>query len=112
MRTNGHAIVALVAALVGACQHTKEDPWAGKLYIGDSDQAAAVRAQVGDVIACSSKRFDGMVCMSDDDFEHFAERFHYATEQCLEASLGPVNVRPPEVDQVDAEPTPAEADEQ
>ncbi len=78
-------LLLLAVAIVASCQHSNEDPWAGKLYVGDAKQGAAVRAQTGEVVPATDERFDGMFCMSSDDFEHFAERYHYFTEQCLVA---------------------------
>ncbi len=84
MRLNGHAILVALALTVGACAHAVEDPWAGKLYVGDQAQAAVVRAQAGEVVKCAEPGINDMVCMPSADFERLAERYHYFSEACME----------------------------
>lgn len=91
-------ILLVAVATMAACQHTQEDPWAGKLYVGDATKAAVVRGQTGEVVAATSEPFNEMICMAAVDFEHFAERFHYFTEQCIAAGDESVAAPDPEVD--------------
>jgi len=49
--------------------------WDGKIFAGDSEREALVRAQSNEVIECKDNRFDDYMCMSYDDLKKFYETY-------------------------------------
>jgi len=73
-------IWGLLLASLHSCLTDKKEArelYAPTIYAGDSSEAAAVRAQSTEKIACDDARFDEMFCLFDRDM-------HMLIEHCLE----------------------------
>lgn len=68
------SLVTILWTVVAGCQSVPgpvfvpAEPWNGKVYASDHAQAAIVRKQASEVIACTDEAFDGFICMSNVDF--------------------------------------------
>jgi hypothetical protein len=67
--------ILLVSLYVVSCKHPTPPAWEGKLYAGDSVEAAIVRAQSNERISCSDPQFDDYVCMSYSHYKSFIKTF-------------------------------------
>lgn len=65
---------ALGAVLSQGCR-TSIPRWEGKIYAGDSGNAAISRAQSNEVISCASPEVDKFICMTGDDFKSFYDTY-------------------------------------
>src|SRR5206468_6661205 len=72
----------LALAACTACTVFRNDPWDGKLYVGDSSKGALVRSQDNEEIACTDKRADEMVCMPKADFKDLLTKWREARSNC------------------------------
>jgi len=57
--------------LTASCKHPVPPVWNGRLYAGDSQKGAIVRAQSNEEISCVSSSFDDYLCMSYGDYKSF-----------------------------------------
>lgn len=71
-------------AVVGCsgCAVFRNEPWQGKLYVGDSGKGALVRSEDSEVVSCNDKAVDGMICMSGGDFKDLLTKYREARVNC------------------------------
>lgn len=65
--------LSLGILLNSGCAHQEKKPFTGNIYVGDSTAIAVKGNKHGNYIACEDKQFDGMVCMTKEEFAQLVD---------------------------------------
>lgn len=59
----------------------KPDKWAGKVFAGDSEKGGVTRAQSGETILCTDKRWDSYLALTASDLRALLETYSLGCEK-------------------------------
>lgn len=57
-----------------------DEPWRGRLYMGNPERQVVERRQAGEFVRCDEPDFGAFVCMTASDFEDLLGRYLFQSE--------------------------------